>query len=68
MNKRQAKKGYMKHGEYKICKKRAKTSWKKLIEECKKQNRFNCIVLGTPGSGKSFKIIIPNCPLDKEVQ
>ena len=53
MNKRQAKKGYMKHGEYKICKKRAKTSWKKLIEEYKNKKQSG-IVFGKTGSGKVF--------------
>ena len=53
MNKRQAKKGYMKHGEYKICKKRAKTSWKKLIEEYKNKKQSG-IVFGKTGSGQVF--------------
>lgn len=59
----------MKHGEYKICKKRAKTSWKKLIEEYKNKKQsgkmsislsvpscpnLNLVVFGKTGSGKAF--------------
>lgn len=38
MNHRQSKKGRMKHGEYKACKKSARKSWDNLIKECKKQS------------------------------